>query len=136
MPEDALEELENMDEVTGQRRKVLELKLAAMMLQEDWENGAVVARELCGLAVDEPDFFLHAAFCTHESGDTEEAKKWLLSGPDSLQEFPVYHYNMACYLWTLGEKERARNHLSKAVEMDGSFLDVAKDDKDLVGMNL
>ncbi len=136
MPEDALEELAHLDEVTGRARKALELKLAAMMLKEDWGDAAKVAIELCGQAVNEPDFFLHAAFCKHESGDTKEAKNWLLRGPDSLQEFPVYHYNMACYLWTLGEKERARNFLNKAVEMDEGFLEAAKDDEDLIGMNL
>ncbi len=136
MPDDALEELENLEGEEAGDRRALELKLAALMVKEAWKDASGIACRLCELAVDEPEFFLHAAFCIHESGDTGEAKNWLLRGPDVLQEMPVFHYNMACYLWTLGEKERARNHLGKAVEMDASFLESAREDRDLVGMDL
>ncbi len=136
MPEDALVELDNLSGEDRDSRKVLELKLAAQMVREDWKPAATTAKSLCAQAVDEPEFFLSAAFCLHETGETEEAKKWLQRGPDVLSEMPVFHYNMACYLWTLGEKERAHNHLAKAVEMDESFMDSARHDKDLVGMDL
>lgn len=135
MPDDALEELGALEGKEREGRKALELKLAAEMIKEDWNVASETARALCGQAVDEPDFFLSAAYCLHEDGETEEARKWLLKGPDSLSEIPVFHYNMACYLWTLGEKERARNHLAKAVEMDESFLESAKEDRDLAGMD-
>ena len=134
MPDDALDELKLLDGEDRDGRKALELKLAAEMVKEEWKTASETARDLCKQAVDEPDFFLSAAYCLHEDGETEEAKKWLLSGPESLHEIPVFHYNMACYLWKLGEGERAKNHLAKAVDMDESFLESAKDDRDLVGM--
>jgi len=134
MPDDALEELRSLEGEERESRKALELKLAAEMVKEDWKVASETARSLCKHAVDEPDFFLSAAYCLHENGDTDEARKWLLNGPESLHEIPVYHYNMACYLWTLGERERAKNHLAKAVDMDGSFLESAREDRDLVGM--
>lgn len=136
MPEDALEELNGLSGQDSEESKVLELKLAAQMAKEDWKNAAETAMALCSQSVDEPEFFLSAAYCLHETGETAEAKNWLQRGPDVLSEMPVFHYNMACYLWTLGEKERARNHLSKAVEMDESFMESARYDKDLVGMNI
>ncbi len=135
MPDDALEELGSLQGADGESRKAMELKLAAEMLKGNWEVASVTARNLCKQAVDEPDFFLTAAYCLHESGETDEARKWLLKGPESLHEIPVFHYNMACYLWRLGERERAKNHLAKAVDMDESFLDAAKEDSDLVGMD-
>jgi len=136
MPEDALEELKALSGEDSKDKKVLELTLAAQMAREDWKPAAVTAKILCEKAVDEPEFFLSAAFCLHEAGETEEAKKWLQRGPDALAEMPVFHYNMACYLWVLGEKERAHNHLAKAVEMDESFMESARYDKDLVGMEI
>lgn len=134
MPDDALEELGTLRGEAGERRKVLELKLAAQMTKELWDEASQTACQLCGKAVDEPGYFLNAAFCLHEAGDTEEARKWLLRGPKSLHEMAVFHYNMACYLWVLGERERANNHLAKAIEMDDSFLETAKADKDFAGM--
>ena len=136
MPTDALLELDNLDEENRGSQKALELKLAAQMAKEDWEAAIETATALCLLAVDEPSYFVSVAFCLHERGRTEEAKKWLQRGPEILSEMPVFHYNMACYLWTLGEKERARNHLAKAVEMDESFKESARHDKDLVGLEL
>ncbi|MFD2257383.1 tetratricopeptide repeat protein [Luteolibacter algae] len=137
MPDDALEELKSLGSTgSGQERRALELKLAAEMAKEDWTESSKTAGILCRMAVDDPEFFLSAAYCNHEAGNTEEAKNWLMRGPDVLNEMPVYHYNMACYLWKLGESERAKNHLAKAVQMDESFLDSAKQDRDLVGMEL
>lgn len=134
MPDDALEELAGLSGEDRDERKALELKLAAQMSKENWKEASDTAQNLCRQAVDEPEFFLSAAFCLHETGDTDEARKWLLSGPDILEEMPVFHYNMACYLWKLGEGERARNYLAKAVEMDDTFLESARSDRDLIGM--
>ncbi len=136
MPDDALEELGSLPEAEMGEKKALELKLSAEMAKEDWNAGAVTAGRLCVQAVDDPDYFLSAAFCLHETGDTEAARKCLLTGPAVLHEMPVFHYNMACYLWTLGEGEPAKGHLARAVEMDEGFLDAAKVDRDLVGMEI
>lgn len=136
MPGDALLELDHLGEEDRGSQRALELKLAAQMAKEDWEAAIVTATALCSLAVDEPSYFVSIAYCLHERGETEEAKNWLQRGPEILTEMPVFHYNMACYLWTLGEKKRARNHLAKAVEMDESFRESARHDKDLVGLEL
>lgn len=136
MPDDALEELKGLDAGDRCSRKVLELELAAKMSKGYWKDASGTALQLCGQAVDEPDFFLSAAYCLHEAGETEEARKALLRGPRVLEEFPVYHYNMACYMWTLGEKDGARAHLDQAIAMDESFLESARSDRDLVGMHI
>jgi tetratricopeptide (TPR) repeat protein len=136
MPEDALNEIKGLPKDHLGEKIVLELRLAAEMALQKWQEAAETAKLLCMEAVDEPDFFLSAAFCLHELGETDEARKWLLRGPEVLSEMAVFHYNMACYLWTLGEKERAHNHLSKAFDMDESFKESALHDKDLVGMEL
>jgi predicted Zn-dependent protease len=134
MPADALNEIKSLPKEHSEDKIVLELRLAAEMALQDWKHAAETAKLLCMEAVDEPDFFLSAAFCLHELGETDEARKWLLRGPDVLSEMAVFHYNMACYLWTLGEKERAHNHLAQAFEMDESFKESARFDKDLVGI--
>lgn len=136
MPENALEELEGLPLADRDTRKALELKLAAQMSKSDWKLASETAVGLCTQGTEESEYFVSAAYCFHEMGDTEEARKWLLRGPETLTEMPVYHYNMACYLWKLGESERARNHLAKAIEMDESFMESARHDKDLAGMEL
>ncbi|MEY3394875.1 MAG: hypothetical protein RL346_1111 [Verrucomicrobiota bacterium] len=136
MPEDALNELKHLSEEDREDRSALELRLAAEMALRNWMDAAETAKLLCMEAIDEPNYFLSAAFCLHELGDTSGAKTWLQGGPETLSGMAVFHYNMACYLWTLGESECARKHLNLAFEMDETFRDSARHDKDLVGMDL
>ncbi len=133
--DEALAELELLPTEVRAQRPALELKLAALMCSQSWNSAADTARLLCLKAADEPVFFLRAAFCLHETGDTLAACNWLLRGPKSLFEMAIFHYNLACYLWTLGEADRARSHLKQAIAMDESFIEAAREDRDLVGMD-
>ena len=63
---------------------------------------ADTARLLCLKVPETPEFFLQAAFCLHETGDTLAARDWLLRGPKALIKDPLFQYNMACYLAVLG----------------------------------
>lgn len=134
LPGEALAELESLPAEERGGRDVLELKLAAQMCCQSWNSASDTARLLCLKAADEPLFFLRAAFCLHETGDTLAACNWLLRGPKSLFEMAIFHYNLACYLWTLGEGSRARSHLRQAITMDRSFLEAAREDGDLAGI--
>jgi hypothetical protein len=132
--DEALFELESLPPDVRGQREVLELTLSAQMINQSWNSAADTARILCLKAADEPEFFLRAAFCLHETGDTLAACNWLLRGPKTLFEMAIFHYNLACYLWTLGEAQRARSHLQQAITMDQSFLQAARDDRDLIGI--
>jgi hypothetical protein len=134
LPEEALLELESLPTEMRGRREVLELRLCALMESRSWNSASDTARLLCIQVTDEPLFFLQAAFCLHETGDTLAARDWLLRGPKCLFEMAVFHYNLACYLWTLGEARRARSHLRKAIRMDGAYLAAARKDRDLAGI--
>ena len=132
--DEALHELESLPMDIRAQREVLELKLAAQMVNQSWNSAADTARLLCLKAADEPEFFLRAAFCLHETGDTLAACNWLLRGPKTLFVMAIFHYNLACYLWTLGQATRARSHLLQAITIDESFRETARSDRDLVGI--
>lgn len=136
LPDEALMEIAGLPNHQQMRREVLELKLLAQMTGQSWNLASDTARLLCLKDPEEPLFFLRAAYCLHETGDTLAACNWLLRGPKSLMDMAVFHYNLACYLWTLGEERRARSHLRTAVRMDRSLLDSAKEDRDLDGMHI
>ncbi len=134
LADEALAELESLPTEARLQRDAMELKLVAQMECESWNCASDTARLLCLKAADEPMFFIRAAFCLHETGDTLAACNWLLRGPKTLFDMAIFHYNLACYLWTLGEGPRARSHLKQAITMDGSFLDAARGDRDLAGI--
>lgn len=134
--DEALSELERLPREVRTQREALELQLAAQMVNQSWNSASDTARLLCLKVANEPVFFLRAAFCLHETGDTLAACRWLLRGPKTLFEMAIFHYNLACYLWTLGEAKRARSHLQQAITMDETFLAAARDDRDLVGIGV
>ena len=134
LADEALFELQSLPFEHQTGRDALEVKLAAQMDCQSWNGASETARLLCLKAADEPEFFLRAAYCLHETGDTLAACNQLLRGPKALFEMAIFHYNLACYLWTLGEANRARSHLKQAIEMDDSYLEAARDDRDLAGI--
>ncbi|MCF7732383.1 MAG: hypothetical protein K9N23_11875 [Akkermansiaceae bacterium] len=134
LPDGALEELERLAPQDQDLQDALELKLQAQMQIKAWNAAADLARVLCVRQPTHARYFLHAAFCLHETGDTLAARNQLLSGPKGLLEMPIFHYNLACYHWTLGEQERARTHLGRAIAMDESYREAALTDRDLAGI--
>jgi predicted Zn-dependent protease len=134
LADEALYELQSLPAVDQTMLAALELKLAAQMNRESWNAASETARLLCIKEENEPEYFLRAAYCLHETGDTLAACNQLLRGPKSLFEMAIFHYNLACYLWTLGESARARSHLKTAISMDISFLEAAREDRDLAGI--
>lgn len=135
LPDEALVELAPLPGRIQGRRPILELRLAAEMQDGAWNAASETARLLCLKEPAEPQFFLHAAYCLHETGDTLAACHCLLGGPKELAKDATFHYNLACYLNVLGQASRARSHLETAFELDGSLRKLADEDDDLVGLH-
>ena len=135
LPEEALSELSSLSARDRMRRHALELRLIAEMESHRWNAAADTGRLLCLKEPKEARFFIHAAYCLHETGDTLAARDWLLRGPATLIEDPLSHYNIACYLAVLGDNKRAESHLERAFEMDASLRQSAQEDTDLAALH-
>jgi Flp pilus assembly protein TadD len=86
---------------------------------------------LCEAEPQETIGFIHAAFCLHELGRTDEARNVLLHGPPALLNEATYYYNMGCYNARLGQLEDAQNYLRMSFSLDGKLRDFARHDPDL-----
>jgi predicted Zn-dependent protease len=135
MFDDALAELDSLPPETAGHVAVMELRAVILMQARRWIPALAASRELCVLQPDKTGGYIHTAFCLHEMGRTEEARKMLLGGPVSLHAEPTYHYNLACYECVLGHLELARMHLEKSIELDKKYRDFAKGDPDLAALH-
>ena len=99
-----------------------------------FDRKAAQLQKLRELEPKEPGGYIHAAYCLHELGQTQEALDLLARGPATLRTKPVYYYNVGCYLACLGENEKALQLLEQSFEMDGSLRDHARNDRDLDGL--
>jgi Tfp pilus assembly protein PilF len=50
---------------------------------------------------------------------------------DNFPDNATIHFNLGCYLCQLGDNERAKAHVARAVELDLDFRSKALDDPDL-----
>lgn len=128
---DALDELDSLPQNLRERPEVLGAKLTILMKSRDWEQAVATGLHLCEIAPQSNHAYLHTAYCLHEQGKTDEARKLLLNGPKQLREEAVYHYNLACYSAVLKDTDVAMAYLAKSIEMNAEFLQVAKSDPDL-----
>ncbi len=131
MAEDAIAELRSMPKTKRKTERYNELLLATLMMQQSWAEAADTAQWLCGKNEKETAYFIHAAYCMHETGDTLAALRFLMNGPKSLLDEPLYHYNMACYHAMLDQPEPALYALRRSFELDPELREVAENDEDL-----
>lgn len=131
MADDALQELASAGARHANDPDVLELKAAILMRRKDFASALKILDFLCRALPFSGDYFMHAAFCLHELKRTQEAKDRLLGAPKTLRKRALYHYNLACYEAQLGALDSARLALDRAVTMDESFRDIAREDPDL-----
>ncbi|MEQ1858419.1 MAG: hypothetical protein ABMA13_00625 [Chthoniobacteraceae bacterium] len=128
---EALVELDSLPAKAQQHPAAIELRLLVLMQARRWRQALSAGRELTQIAPDRSSGFIHAAFCLHELGKTEEARALLVSGPTTLHAEPVFHYNLACYECVLGNLNAAREHLARSVKLDKKFRDYSRTDPDL-----
>lgn len=127
----ARQELASLPRESRGRLDVIDIELLCDMGENRWDEALALTRELCRLRPEAPASYLHAAYCLHELGRTQEALHVLMHGPTTLHLRAVYFYNMACYNSRLGEIAAAIQLLELAFGMDKSLRRVAKKDSDL-----
>jgi Flp pilus assembly protein TadD len=135
MARESLGALDEIDSRFQNRPEVLHLRLHHLMKQKRWTLALRVSQKLCRAAPDCSTGFLHAGFCLHQLGKTQEAKRLLITGPVALLKEPIYYYNMGCYEALLGDVNGARENLLISFKMDASFRAIAKRDPDLKALH-
>jgi len=116
------------------RADVIEILALCLMDERQWLRALDYALDLCAADTMNPGGFIHAAFCLHELGRTEEAVKVLRHGPFTLKSKAVYFYNQACYHACLGLMDQAADFLQKAFVKDPSLRKAAQTDPDLAAL--
>ena len=84
MPDHALAELDALEPRDQLRPEALQMRLFVVMHAKRWEQALSVCARSRAVNPEDPTGYIHAAFCLHEMGRTNEAKELLIAGPSSL----------------------------------------------------
>jgi tetratricopeptide (TPR) repeat protein len=128
---DALAELDQILPADQDRLESLRMRIQVLLQIRDWKTGLKLSLRAADLFHQESYGFIHAAFCLHEMGQTQQAKETLLSGPPSMLEEPIYYYNLGCYETVLGNLDQAKAYLRASFRLNKGFREIARQDPDL-----
>jgi tetratricopeptide (TPR) repeat protein len=133
---EAARELRHLSKVASSHPDVLELRWRLYASQGAWDAALDVARAVTNVAPERPSGWIHQSYSLHELERTEEA--WDLLRPVA-EKFPmesIIPYNLACYACRLGELQRARDWLQRALRLfeKSEFKRMALGDPDLVAL--
>ena len=139
MEEDARLELAGIDDAMlpdrTEKTALTSLQLELAMRGSRWQEAEASARRMRLWAPEDPQGFIHGAYCLHELGRTHEAIQLLVGGPETLREVPLYFYNLGCYHAVLGERVKALACLNEAFQRDPDLRRTAREDPDLRGLD-
>ena len=114
---------------------VLEVRWLIHHKVENWELCENIGSALVKLVPERTTGWIHRSFALHEMKRTQEAYDALKPALDTFKNEQLIWYNMACYACVLGNKEEARELLSKAIELGGDAVKTqALEDPDLQGV--
>jgi tetratricopeptide (TPR) repeat protein len=131
MPLDANNEIESMAPEVRHVPEVLAVRVGIYRALEVWPLMQTVAKQLALHAPDDPDWTVAWAYATRRTDSLESARLILVNAAERLPGVAVFHFNLACYAAQLGELDRAKASLSRAIELQPGYRQQALEDEDL-----
>ncbi len=131
MFEEAQAELEEIDPFCRHLREVLAARIPIYRALAKWDLMAIVAKQLTEWSPEEPANFVDWAYATRRAESMHSAHAILSRAAELHPEHGMIQFNLACYDAQLGNIDRAKMHLSRAIKADPKFSLMAIDDPDL-----
>ena len=134
MPQEAWNELEDIDAKDRARPEVLKVRVEVCRALKQWEMMAEVSNHLRKIEPDEVGHALDQAHAARRFKSEVEAAEILSTALSRYYDDALVRYNLACYWCVMGRVEEARDMLETACKKDESLRELAETDEDLVGL--
>ena len=134
MPQEAWNELEDIEPKERARPEVLKVRVEVCRALKQWEMMAEASNHLRKIEPDEVGHSLNMAYATRRFKSEAEAAEILSMALRRYYDDALVRYNLACYWCVMGRVEEAREMLGTACRRDESLRELAETDEDLVGL--
>lgn len=136
MPQDAWNELEDIDAKDRARPEVLKVRVEVCRALKQWEMMVEVSNHLGKIEPDEVSHALDQAHATRRFKNEVEAAEILSMALRRYYDDALVRprHNLACYWCVMGRVEKARATLETAIKKGESLRELAETDEDLVGL--
>jgi tetratricopeptide (TPR) repeat protein len=129
--EEANGELEEIDLFCRHLPEVLVARLGIYHGLEKWELLAVVTKKLAEWNPNEPGFWVELAYATRRAESIHAAHAILTRAVGLHPNDGTIQFNLSCYEAQLGNLDRAKAHLKRAIDIDPEWRLAALEDPDL-----
>ena len=129
--QEAIEELAELPDNTKDNVMVLAAWLQIYQAWGKWAEGAAVAERLIEKEPDQADWYVALAFATRRAQSLSAAEVILSAALKKFPEDATINFNLACYYAQLGELDKSRFCLERAIQIDDRFKMAALTDPDL-----
>ncbi len=132
LPDEALEELDDVPAVHRGSSIVLHLRVDALFRLQQWAEAAALCLPKIAEEPGDPAWWIQAAYATRRAESVEKAEPILLEAVELHPHHGLILYNLACYACVQGRAEEARGLLERAMAEDAAlYLGMALADPDL-----
>ena len=134
MPQEAWNELEDIDAKDRARPEVLKVRVEVCRALKQWEMMAEASNHLRTIEPDEVGHPLNMAYAVRRFKSEADAAEILSMALRRYYDDALVRYNLACYWCVMGRVEEARAMLEMACKKDESLRELAETDEDLLGL--
>jgi tetratricopeptide (TPR) repeat protein len=129
--QEAVEELEELPESSKDDIPVLATWLQVYQSWGKCSEAAAVAERLIQKDPDAAEWYIALAFAIRRAQSLPAAEVILRAALQKFPENATIHFNLACYYAQLGDLDKARLYLGRAIAIDETFKTMALTDPDL-----
>ena len=131
---DALKELDKIDPAERDHKSARVCRLVICTSMEDWSAVVEAAKGLAHEFPEESEWGIQWAYGARRAESLGMARRILLDALERFPEEPCIQYNLGCYDCIDGNLHDAKGRVRSAIELDRSYLQLARRDTDLNGI--
>jgi tetratricopeptide (TPR) repeat protein len=130
MPRQALDALDRVRDPGSFRASLLRFRGEALRALDRYDEAIVALTDAAELDPDNLPVLLALAWCQKRTGHLDLAIAALEQALDHAPSEALVIYNLACYCSLAGQKRRALDLLSRAIDLDAHYRDLLMEESD------
>ena len=131
MVEEAASELDRVPELSASEFDVRVLRALVLQEQKHWVRLVPLAGGLAREKPEDAGWWIMWAYATRRAASLPAAEKILLEAETYHPKEATIQFNLGCYACQRGDLTSAREHVDRAIKLDGHFSEAAATDPDL-----
>jgi len=131
MPDEAMEELDALPAVLQAIPDVQHYRVRSLLIKHQWSDAFKLTDSVLVDFPERADFYFMKACALDQGGYPQKAKDVLMGIPVFFHDTDIFHLNLARFEAELGNRDTAREHITRAIEINDQARSIVLGDPTL-----